>query len=119
MNQQLLNDLHDWAAHNPRIARLWIFGSRAVGTHREDSGLDVAVDIEPVRPTDENAFAAYFHDVPQWSSELQSFFPYDVHLYRYDPTEKVGKLFPTSTVATEVERYAMQVYPSPPKPTTE
>ena len=37
--------LKAWASANTRVARLWIFGSRAKGTSRRDSDLDIAIEL--------------------------------------------------------------------------
>ena len=37
--------VHDWAAAQPRVSAAYLFGSRVKGTNREDSDLDVAVEL--------------------------------------------------------------------------
>jgi predicted nucleotidyltransferase len=37
-----MNAIHEWAARHP-IAEVWLYGSRARGTHRPDSDVDLAV----------------------------------------------------------------------------
>jgi Polymerase beta, Nucleotidyltransferase len=61
MNQQFegaclpaawLSDIHKWAEDEPRIAAIWLFGSRATGKARDDSDLDLAVEVtESARDT--------------------------------------------------------------------
>ena len=37
--------VHDWAAAQPRVSAAHLFGSRVKGTNRDDSDLDVAVEL--------------------------------------------------------------------------
>jgi|KBSSwiStaDraftv2_1062776.scaffolds.fasta_scaffold00845_20 predicted nucleotidyltransferase len=46
-----VEQLRLWAAGNPLIVRLWLYGSRARGDHRDDSDLDIAVE-NLTAPTD-------------------------------------------------------------------
>lgn len=38
-----LDAIRDWAAHWPRIAAVYAYGSRVKGTHRPDSDVDIAI----------------------------------------------------------------------------
>jgi len=42
-----------WAAENPEVRRVWVFGSRAKGTHGPNSEIDIAVELEPVGDSEE------------------------------------------------------------------
>ena len=45
MEISLADALRSWAQGEPNVKRAWIFGSRARGDQRDDSDLDVAVEI--------------------------------------------------------------------------
>ena len=38
--------LNNWAASKILINRVWVFGSRAKGTHKPDSDLDIAIELD-------------------------------------------------------------------------
>jgi predicted nucleotidyltransferase len=74
-----LSDLGIWAQQRPGIRRLWIFGSRARGTHRPDSDLDIAFEIDRL-PTDQAAEEFQTQVRPSWMAELSALFGLKVHL---------------------------------------
>lgn len=41
----LVDSIRRWALQEPEVVRVWLFGSRAKGTHRIDSDVDLAVEI--------------------------------------------------------------------------
>ena len=71
--------LVNWASRKPKIRRVMLFGSRVKGTHREESDLDIAVELEPGE--DSNATLAVWMDVSEpWKAELESFLPFPIDL---------------------------------------
>jgi predicted nucleotidyltransferase len=40
-------ELVSWAARNEAVAELWLFGSRAKGTSRPDSDVDIGLALTP------------------------------------------------------------------------
>ncbi len=74
-----LPDLGAWARQRPGICRLWIFGSRARGTHRPNSDLDIAFEIDRLQS---DAAAEEFQTQvrPAWVSDLSALFGLKVHL---------------------------------------
>lgn len=62
-----------WALSKPFVTRLWVFGSRARGTHRPDSDLDVAIEIISRRPH-ETAPGLWMFEKVSWKADLQSCF---------------------------------------------
>lgn len=48
MDEQLIQ-LVKIAENTPVIKRIWVFGSRYKGTNRDDSDLDIAVEVEWVK----------------------------------------------------------------------
>jgi len=71
--------LREWASSNDYIKRVYIYGSRARSDYRDDSDLDVAVEIVP-RENDGNAFAVFAVDSSEWINQLQPKLSYKLHL---------------------------------------
>src|SRR3569623_35380 len=57
--------IQNWAASIPVIKRVWIFGSRARGTARPSSDLDIAVEHDTLRG-DSNAFTTVIGEAENW-----------------------------------------------------
>jgi uncharacterized protein len=77
--EALRGDLVAWAHQQPGLRRLWIYGSRAQGTHRPDSDLDIAFEIE--RLPDQAAVREFRErSLPAWSLELGRLSGLSVHL---------------------------------------
>jgi hypothetical protein len=72
--------LQTWAAAEPRVIRVWIFGSRATGVRRSketsstEPDLDVAYELTQVLPDETPYTAAFFRD-KAWKASLQSQIP--------------------------------------------
>lgn len=64
-----------WAASHPAIRAVWLIGSRAKGTARPDSDVDLAVAYRP-----SESFGDDFWQYEDWREELQALIPYPVHL---------------------------------------
>jgi predicted nucleotidyltransferase len=73
-----------WAAENPEVRRVWVFGSRAKGTHRPDSDIDIAVELEPVGDSEETLVRWIAHST-QWEAQLQSRIAAKIDLEWFDP----------------------------------
>jgi len=73
-----------WAATNPYIRRVWVYGSRAKGTHRPDSDIDIAVELEPVADSEE-ALTVWMAHAGAWRWQLQSGISPKVDLEWFDP----------------------------------
>jgi predicted nucleotidyltransferase len=65
-----LSELRQWAANNPLILRLWLYGSRERGDHRADSDLDVAVE-NAAAATDSNPETTAICEISKWHEQLQ------------------------------------------------
>jgi predicted nucleotidyltransferase len=67
-----------WAENHVLIRRLWIYGSRAKGTNRPDSDLDVAFELDPLPY---GTARDQFHDEKaRWKAELSGALGLEVHL---------------------------------------
>lgn len=62
--------LQQWAAENPYIGELRIFGSYAKGTARPDSDLDCAVRVVRKKPGDTTVWVTACFECPEWGKEL-------------------------------------------------
>lgn len=71
--------LAEWALRQPRLRRLWIYGSRVKGTYHPGSDLDVAFEID--RLPDPGAIDEFRElTLPRWRSELTRLTGLPVHL---------------------------------------
>jgi predicted nucleotidyltransferase len=77
--EALREDIAAWAARQPGLRRLWIHGSRAQGTHRPDSDLDIAFEIDRLA---DRAALDEFHGrtFAAWRAELSELSGLTVHL---------------------------------------
>lgn len=84
---QLVIVLRDWAAENPFVRRLWVFGSRLRGNQRDDSDIDVALEIDPIG-NDEIPLTSWISSSDRWREELQPKLPHQLDLQFYDSTDQ-------------------------------
>jgi predicted nucleotidyltransferase len=91
-----------WAAVNSVIERVHIFGSRARGTHRPDSDLDIAVE-HGVLPGDGDHFTTGLFGHAEWQSELQPLCRCQLQVESYRPGE-------TPTVETGIMESSRVIY---------
>ncbi|MCJ2068147.1 nucleotidyltransferase domain-containing protein [Methylobacterium sp. J-030] len=92
LHQTAVDAIRTWAAGNENVAEVWLFGSRAKGTARPDSDVDLALVLVPGAPGDPG------HDWPEgnyqalgdrWEADLTDVIQHDVHLKRFArPGEK-------------------------------
>lgn len=75
--------LRSWAQSRSFVRRLWIYGSRAKGTHSLASDLDVAIDFDPLN--DEDCETTWVCESQGWQDELQASLPWRLQLEWYDP----------------------------------
>ena len=84
--QQIQQSIAAWAGRKPLIKRVFIFGSRVRGDHRNDSDLDVAIelDLTEYQASDESGgWATWMFETNEWKSELQVLIPYEIHLQQF------------------------------------
>jgi len=68
-----------WAQSNSYINKVYIYGSRARSDYRDDSDLDIALEIIPSE-NDSHPHAVFAFDSKEWVAELQPKIPYQLHL---------------------------------------
>lgn len=70
---EVLTNFRAWAEGKANVRRLWIYGSRLRGTQREDSDLDVAIEIDAIESLEERIdFGA---TRTKWKKELEALTP--------------------------------------------
>jgi len=78
MTEVLIEQIRSWAERKPEISRLWVYGSRVKKTFRENSDLDIAIELSP-----DFEFADFICEKAGWCRGLQTItpFPLDIKLY--------------------------------------
>ena len=91
--EQLKKIVGEWAASEPLIKKAYLFGSRVRGDHRDDSDLDVAVEIGK-KPGDESLLATWIFEKCGLEERLSKLVPLKVQLEHLEdcrtPTVKAG-----------------------------
>lgn len=72
-----------WAAANPRIRRVWLFGN-AKRNAKSGTDLDVAIEMEPV-PDSEETIAFWIAHAEEWQAEVEKCVDSSVDLEWFDP----------------------------------
>lgn len=93
----------EWARANPKVRRVWVYGSRVKGTHRPDSDIDIAVELQPVGDSEET-LAVWMAHCNQWQSELQARIGPTVVLEWFDPDGA------TTTIQATLDEASMLIY---------
>jgi len=73
-----------WAAEHRQFRRVWLYGSPAKGTHRPDSDINIAVELEPVGDSEET-LAVWIANAGSWQLQLQTRIAPKVDLEWFDP----------------------------------
>jgi predicted nucleotidyltransferase len=81
-----IQHIQRWAASNPIIVRVWIFGSRVRGTNRPDSDLDVAIEHD-MMPGDTDHFTTALGERSGWVAALQPNARCKLDVWSYRPGE--------------------------------
>jgi predicted nucleotidyltransferase len=89
MQEEWLCGLRLWASKNDNVRELWLFGSRADDTSRQDSDVDIGVGLMP--PTGKHNWALGNYNDPEvygkWRSELEAIVGRHVSLENITPDE--------------------------------
>ena len=91
--------------------RLWLFGSRARGDHRDDSDLDIAIqlDLSVAKGMDESGgLATWMFDTEGWEEELAALLPFTIDLeqYRGEATPTIHQALARSSQLVYAKREA-------------
>lgn len=81
--------LWTWAQNHASIARLYVFGSRAKGTARPDSDLDVAIELNG---STAEALTEFHFESDLWRAELGALtgLTVDLQLFLYEETPTIS-----------------------------
>lgn len=75
----LVDDIRTWAAAEPAITRIHVFGSRATGVRtakpNPDPVPDIDLAIETVGDEPGERLAAFVDHAPRWRSDLRAILP--------------------------------------------
>lgn len=82
--KELTDSIAQWAAGNPRIRRVWLFGNGSGQDRRANGQIEVAVELEPVFDSEET-LAAWMAHGGLWRSQLQRRISVPVDLEWFDP----------------------------------
>jgi predicted nucleotidyltransferase len=74
-----------WAEQTPLITSVHLFGSRAKGTARDDSDIDLAFECSPGEGG--NALSVAIFNRTKWQGQLQAVLPRTVDLQYAEPEE--------------------------------
>jgi predicted nucleotidyltransferase len=77
--------VRDWSLTIPEIREAYIFGSRAKGTFRDDSDLDVAIRLEG----DDEGFVVWMHDAEEFRRSLGVQIPVPLDLQLIHSTDRI------------------------------
>ena len=98
--------LSAWATKKPLINRLWIFGSFARADHRDDSDLDIAIELDMASSNgvdESGGFATWAAASNTWEAELNTLLPHEIDLQLYIEDE-------TPTIHAGLERSSCLIY---------
>ena len=88
MKPEWLREIESWAERRNEVSEVWLFGSRAKGSARDDSDIDLALILPP-----ENwAFANYVAFGDKWQHSLASALGKHVSLEAINGPELVEKV---------------------------
>jgi predicted nucleotidyltransferase len=65
-------EIRRWATRTSSVREVWLFGSRAKGTHRPHSDIDIAIYLMPPNRTGDWALAKYTACGDAWQRELSA-----------------------------------------------
>ena len=82
--KDLTDSIAQWAAGNPRIRRVWLFGNGAPQDHSGNGRIELAVELEPVVDSEET-LAIWIANAGSWQSQLRKRVSAPVELEWFDP----------------------------------
>lgn len=60
--EPIQNVVSSWARALPQVSRVWLFGSRAKNAHREDSDIDLAIELDGTLLRGEDPFTYWMFE---------------------------------------------------------
>jgi predicted nucleotidyltransferase len=98
MRDEWIAALRAWAEKNDCVLELWLFGSRATGTSRPKSDIDIALALTPPSGKQNWALAAYVESFDAWKSELRAAVEWDVSLVAIGPRFEMDTVVRTTGI---------------------
>lgn len=95
--------VRNWAASHPRVSAAYLFGSRVKGTHRDNSDLDVAVELLNPKGRHGN-FCDWAELADELRQSLGTLLPVMLDLTQYESAQE------TSVVHRGLSESSMLVY---------
>jgi predicted nucleotidyltransferase len=92
-----------WASTQPLVRKVYLFGSRARGTHRSDSDLDIAVEIFPLTG-DSSPLATWIGESDRLEASIAGIVPVIIDLDWY------GGEAETPLIHQALDRSSLVVY---------
>jgi predicted nucleotidyltransferase len=89
LESECVSALKSWAANNDSVQELWLFGSRAKGTAKPQSDVDLALILMPETDNTNWALAKYIEDKDLWRKRLQKIVGRPISLCAIEPGEKL------------------------------
>lgn len=88
----VINAIVEIAKSEPTIKRVWVFGSRFTNTHRLDSDLDLAIEVEWVSGKS-LGYCVDFRSLwsatlPTFKEKIESISPWDIDFQQYSNEEE-------------------------------
>ena len=87
MQDEWLRGLDEWASKNDNVRELWLFGSRADGSSKQNSDVDLGLGLMPPTGDHNWAFANFIEFRKQWQRELEVIVGRHVSLEPITPDE--------------------------------
>jgi predicted nucleotidyltransferase len=87
MQDDWLHGLRAWASKNDNVREIWLFGSRADGSSRQDSDVDIGVGLMPPIGKHNWALGNFAALGDQWQRELEAIVGRHVSLENITPDE--------------------------------
>ena len=81
--------LKSWAANNHSVSEFWLFGSRAKGTAKAKSDVDLAIYLMPETDDTNWALAKYIENHSFWRTQLERIVARPISLCAIEPGEKL------------------------------
>jgi predicted nucleotidyltransferase len=94
-----------WAESQPLVIKAWIFGSRVRGTSRQDSDVDVAIEVAAL-PGDSGPLTTFMFAADDLRRSIQAMLPLKVDLQWY------GGPVETPTIHAGLQQSSIVVYPA-------
>ena len=101
-----------WACQTDYVRRAWLYGSRIRRTNREDSDLDVAIEVcgKHAGGRCETPYTRFFFDHKEWAADLQQLLPWKVHLCHYNSEIEPDVPIEYGNVKKAVDEYGLLIF---------